>query len=645
MSTFPPQRIRNVAIIAHVDHGKTSLVDKLLFQSGQFRSGELEKLQGGQHGLIMDSNPLERERGITIFSKNCAVQYVPTETETGGEPILINIIDTPGHSDFGGEVERVLRMADGCLLVVDALDGPMPQTRFVLSKALEAGLQPVVVVNKCDRPGARPDWVMHEVFNLMVDLGAEELALDFPIVYGSARDGWAFNTPEEAMEAAAGTRTGDLRPVFEAICKKVPAPQDDPNKPLQMQVTTLDYNDYVGRIGIGRVASGFIKAGQQVTSVRQTLDGSEGKKVNSRVGKLYRFQGLGRVETDEVHAGDLCAIVGLESVEIGDTVCHPEHVSPLPPVTVDEPTITMVFRVNDSPFGGTEGDKVTSRQIRERLEREAQTNVAMRIAPGRSGDEFAVSGRGLLHLGILIETMRREGFELSVGKPEVITREVDGVVHEPVELLVIDVPPHAVGSVMELVGSRKAELKNMDNRSDSHTQLTFEIPAKGIIGLRSRVMTATQGEGVMHSSFLKYAPAIGETPHRLQGVLIATEGGDVTGYACELASERGILFVAPGEKVYPGQIIGEHNRDNDLPFHITRLKQLTNFRVSAKEATVVLKGSRKLSLEAALEYIEDDELVEITPKIVRLRKRILDEAMRKRSERQGRDREATMATR
>ncbi|HZW07616.1 MAG TPA: translational GTPase TypA, partial [Phycisphaerales bacterium] len=615
----------------------------LLFQSGQFRSGELEKLQGGQHGLIMDSNPLERERGITIFSKNCAVQYVP-EGET--EPVLINIIDTPGHSDFGGEVERVLRMADGCLLVVDAFDGPMPQTRFVLSKALEAGLQPVVVVNKCDRPGARPEWVLHEVFNLMVDLGAEELALDFPIVYGSAREGWAYNSPEEAMEAASGVKTGgDLRPVFEAIVKKVPSPQDDPNKPLQMQVTTLDYNDYVGRIGIGRIASGSIRTGQQVTSIRQTKDGSEGKKVNSRVGKLYRFQGLGRVETDEVHAGDLCAIVGLESVEIGDTVCHPEHVSALPPVTVDEPTITMVFRVNDSPFGGTDGDKVTSRQIRERLEREAQTNVAMRIAPGRSGDEFAVSGRGLLHLGILIETMRREGFELSVGKPEVITREVDGVVHEPVELLVIDVPPHAVGSVMELVGSRKAELKNMDNRSDSHTQLTFEIPAKGIIGLRSRVMTATQGEGVMHSSFLKYAPAIGETPHRQQGVLIATEGGEVTTYACELAADRGVLFVLPGEKVYPGQIIGEHNRDNDLPFHITRLKQLTNFRVSAKEATVVLKGSRRLSLEAALEYIEDDELVEITPKIVRLRKRILDEAMRKRAERQDRDREATLTAR
>lgn len=640
MANFPPERIRNVAIIAHVDHGKTSLVDKLLFQSGQFRSGELEKLQGGQHGLIMDSNPLERERGITIFSKNCAVQYVP---EGATEPMLINIIDTPGHADFGGEVERVLRMADGCLLVVDAFDGPMPQTRFVLGKALAAGLKPVVVVNKCDRTGARPGQVHSEVFDLMIELGAEELAMDFPIVFASAREGWAYATAEEAMEAAAGTRKGgDLRPVFEAICRQVPAPQDDPSKPLAMLVTTLDYSEYVGRIGIGRVYSGSIKTGQQVTSVKRD-NGQGHKHVNSRVGKLYRFQGLGRVETDEVHAGDLCAVVGLDGCDIGDTICHVDHPSALPPVTIDEPTITMVFRVNDSPFGGQEGDKVTSRQIRERLYREAETNVAMRIAPGRSGDEFAVSGRGLLHLGILIETMRREGFELSVGKPEVIIREINGIPHEPVEELVIDVPPGAVGSVMELIGARRGELKNMDTRSDTLTHLVFEIPAKGMIGLRSKVLTATQGEGIMHSSFLKFAPASGETPHRLQGVLIATEAGDVTGYACELAAERGVLFVAPGDKVYVGMIIGEHNRDNDLPFHITRLKQLTNFRVSAKEATVVLKGHRKLSLEAALEYIEDDELVEITPKSARLRKRILDESMRKRAERQGKDKETAMS--
>ncbi|MFN7439237.1 MAG: translational GTPase TypA, partial [Phycisphaerales bacterium] len=606
-----PQPIRNVAIIAHVDHGKTSLVDKLLFQSGQFRSGELEKLQGGQHGLIMDSNPLERERGITIFSKNCAVQYMPTETDTGGQPVLINIIDTPGHSDFGGEVERVLRMADGVLLVVDAFDGPMPQTRFVLGKALGFGLRPIVVVNKCDRPGARPQHVQNEVFDLFVELGAEEMAMDFPIVFASAREGWAFN---DMTKAVAGT-TGDLRPVFEAICKHVPAPKDDVNGPLSMLVTTLDYSDYVGRIGIGRVYSGSVRPGQDVISIKR--DGTT--QVRSRVGKLYRFQGLGRVETPEVHAGDLCALVGLESVDIGDTICDPSKPEALPPVTVDEPTITMVFRVNDSPFGGTEGDKVTSRQIRDRLERECQTNVAMRIGQGRSAEEFAVSGRGLLHLGILLETMRREGFELSVGKPEVITKLIDGVVNEPVELLVIDVPPTAVGPVMELVGSRRGELKQMDQRSDTLTHLQFEIPSRGIIGLRSKIMTATQGEGVMHHSFLKYAPAHGETVHRAQGVLVAIEGGDVTTYACEGMADRGVLFVVPQDKVYTGQIVGEHNRDNDLPVNITRAKQLTNFRVASKEATVVLKAARKMSLEVALEYIEDDELVEITPKSIRLR--------------------------
>ena len=624
MSENRPE-IRNVAIIAHVDHGKTSLVDKLLFQSGQFRAGELEKLQGGQHGLIMDSNPLERERGITIFSKNCAVNY----TAEDGKTYLINILDTPGHSDFGGEVERVLRMADGCLLLVDAFDGPMPQTRFVLTKALEFGLKPVVVVNKCDRPGARPLEVHHEVFDLFVELGAEEIALDFPVVFSSAREGWATADIEKGEKK-------DLRPVFEAIIKNVPAPKDDPGAPLQMLVCTLDYSDYVGRIGIGRVYSGTIKPGQQVCTVKQ----KDGKREMSKVGKLYRFQGLGRMETDEVHAGDLCAVVGLNSVDIGDTLCDPANPAALPPVTVDEPTITMVFRINDSPFGGTEGTSVTSRQIRERLERELQTNVAMRIAPGRNGDEFAVSGRGLLHLGILLETMRREGFELTVGKPEVIVKMIDGVLCEPVESLVFDCPPSAVGAIMEMVASRRGELKNMDQRSDTLTHLSFEIPSRGIIGLRSRVMTVSGGEATMHHSFLKYAPMTGETPHRVNGVLIATEGGDVTGYACEQAADRGILFVVPGDKVYTGQIIGEHNRDNDLPFHITRLKQLTNFRVASKEQTVVLKGSRKLSLEAALEYIEDDELVEITPKNVRLRKRILDEGQRKRAERQAKDKAA-----
>jgi GTP-binding protein len=628
MSDVINNTIRNIAVIAHVDHGKTSLVDKMLFQSGQFRSGELEKLQGGQHGLIMDSNPLERERGITILSKNCAIKYLP---EGATEAITINIIDTPGHADFGGEVERVLRMADGCLLLVDAFDGPMPQSRFVLRKALGFGLKPIVVVNKCDRPGARPNEVHGEVFDLLIELDAEEHAADFPCVFSSGREGWATLDLDEH----AKNPSKDLRPLFETIIKHVPAPKADINAPLQMLITTLDYSDYVGKIGIGRVYHGNIKTGQQVCSIKR-----DGKEEISRVGKLYRFQGLGRVETESVTAGDICAVVGLESVDIGDTLCLPEHRVALPPVTVDEPTITMVFRVNDSPFGGQEGDKVTSRQIRERLEREQQTNVAMRIAPGRSGDEYAVSGRGLLHLGILLETMRREGFELSVGKPEVITKVIDGVVCEPVELLAIDVPTASMGPVMELVGSRRGEMLHMEQRGDSLTHLQFEIPARGLIGLRSRVLTATQGEGIVHHSFLKYAPMVGETPHRLQGVMIATEGGPVTGHSVENLSDRGALFVVPGDEVYTGMIVGEHNRDNDLPVNITRAKQLTNFRVSAKEATVVLKAARKLSMEAALEYIEDDELVEITPKNVRMRKRILSESERKRTERQGRDREA-----
>ena len=621
--------IRNVAIIAHVDHGKTSLVDKLLFQSGQFRAGELEKLQGGQHGLIMDSNPLERERGITIFSKNCAVNYHGPD----GTPYLINILDTPGHSDFGGEVERVLRMADGCLLLVDAFDGPMPQTRFVLTKALEFGLKPIVVINKCDRPGARPVDVHHEVFDLFVELGAEEIALDFPVVYSSAREGWAF---DDAASAVAGAK-GDLRPVFDAIVKHVPQPQDDPAAHLQMLVCTLDYSDYVGRIGIGRVYGGAIRPGQQVVSIKR-----DGKKVASRVGKLYRFAGLGRVETEEVHAGDLCAVVGLESVDIGDTLADPANAVALPPVSVDEPTITMVFRINDSPFGGQEGEFVTSRQIRERLEREMQTNVAMRITPGRTSDEFGVSGRGLLHLGILLETMRREGFEISVGKPEVIIKMIDGVACEPVESLVFDAPPSAIGAIMELVGARRGELKNMDQRSDTLTHLSFEIPSRGIIGLRSKVMTCSQGEATMHHSFLRYAPMSGETPHRIQGVLIATESGDVTAHAVENCADRGFLFVVPGDKVYAGQIVGEHNRDNDLPINITRLKHLSNVRVASKEQTVVLKAARKMSLEQSLEYIEDDELVEITPGIIRLRKRILDESLRKRADRAAKDKAAAV---
>jgi GTP-binding protein len=633
-----PAIIRNVAIIAHVDHGKTTLVDQLLKQSGNFRAGELEKLAGGQHDLIMDSNPLERERGITILSKNCAVAYMRTR-DGKPEQFHINIIDTPGHADFGGEVERVLRMADGCLLLVDSSEGAMPQTRFVLSKAIEFGLRPIVVVNKCDRPDARIAEVINEVFDLLVELGADDHALDFPIVYASGRSGWA--TVDQAAAVAASGKDhlpadpqADMRPVFDAIVGHIPAPKVDDTKPLQMLITTLDYNDYVGRIGIGRVFNGRFRHGQQVAVIKR-----DGKQLTDKPAKILRFRGLGREETQEVIAGDICALVGLECVDIGDTIADLENPSPLPPVKVDEPTLTMVFRVNDSPFAGLEGQYVTSRQIRERLDKELRSNVALRVEASGAGDEFIVSGRGLLHLGILLETMRREGFELAVGKPMVVVKEIDGVMHEPIEWLVVDAPNDAVGSAMELIGSRKGEVKSMEPRGDSVTHMEFEIPARGLIGLRSRLLTATQGQAIMHHTFERFAPVSGGPQRRLQGVLIANETGAVTTHACELMAERGVLFVSPGDKVYAGQIVGEHNRDNDLVVNITRLKHLSNVRAASKEATVVLKPPRKMTLEACLEYIEDDELVEIAPTTVRMRKRILDESMRKRAERQSRDKE------
>ena len=615
--------IRNVAIIAHVDHGKTTLVDQLLKQSGMFRAGELEKLEGGQHGLIMDSNPLERERGITILSKNCAVTYHSPD----GNQYRINIVDTPGHADFGGEVERVLRMADGCLLVVDSYDGPMPQTKFVLGKALEAGLKPLVIINKVDRPDGRPTAVLNEIFDLLIELGADDHALDFPVVYASGRDGWA-----SATWPIEGEKPDNVRAIYDAIISHVPKPKDDPAAPLQALITTLDYNDYVGRIGIGRVFSGTLRSGQNVAVVKR-----DGKVVNTRALKIQQFSGLKRVDATEIIAGDLCAIIGLDSVDIGDTVASPENPVALPPVRVDEPTMTMLFKINDSPFAGQDGTYVTSRQIRERLDKELQTNVAMRVDTGRTADEFLVSGRGVLSLGILIENMRREGFELSVGKPEVIIKHIDGVPHEPVEELVIDCPTASMGTIMELVGSRKGELKKMENRGATQTHMLFEIPSRALIGLRGRVLTATQGEAIMNHSFLRFSPVSGEVPRRLMGVLISIETNPVTTHACELLADRGVLFVEPGDKVYTGQIVGEHNRDNDLTVNATRLKHLTNMRNANKEATVVLKASRKLSLEASIEYIEDDELVEVTPKFIRLRKKILDESMRKRADRQSRD--------
>ncbi len=626
------EHLRNVAIIAHVDHGKTTLVDGLLRDSGNFRTGQLEKLAGGQHGLIMDSNDLERERGITILSKNCAVTWWPDGHGTG-TPYRINIIDTPGHADFGGEVERVLRMADGCLLLVDAAEGPMPQTRFVLSKAIEAGLEPVVVVNKCDRPDARPDEVIGEVFDLLVELGADDHALDFPIVYTSAKDGWAADEVDLAQLPVSRMHGGeaDLRPIFEAIIKHVPPAHGEVDAPLQMLITTLDYDDYVGRIGIGRVFNGHIRTSQQVAIIQR-----DGTQRNAKVGQVRGFEGLAKRDVEKVSAGDLCAIIGVADIDIGDTIADKDNPAALPPVAIDEPTLTMIFRVNDSPFAGREGKFVTSRQVRERLEKEAQTNVALRVTPTSGGDELEVAGRGLLHLGVLLETMRREGYELAVGKPKVVIREVNGKKYEPLERLVVDAPGEHVGAVMELVGARRGEMKHMDMRGEM-THLVFEIPARGLIGLRSRVINATQGEAIMHHAFERFVPMMGDVPKRQLGVLIAIETGQVTGFAADLMTDRGVLFSVPGDQVYTGQIVGEHNRDNDLTINITRAKHLTNFRESTKEATVKLKSARELSLEQCLEYIEEDELVEITPTAVRMRKRALSEAQRRKANRSSKD--------
>ncbi|MEQ9206792.1 MAG: translational GTPase TypA [Phycisphaerales bacterium] len=614
--------LRNVAIIAHVDHGKTTLVDNLLKQSGNFRSGELEKLEGGQHGLIMDSGDLERERGITILSKNCAVEY----HDLKGIDYRINIIDTPGHADFGGEVERVLRMADGCLLVVDAYEGPMPQTRFVLGKALEAGLKPVVIVNKCDRPDGDPDRVIGEVFDLLVALGADDDILDFPVVYASARDGWAVD------EWDGETKGTDLRPVFEAITHHIPHPDVYLEKPLRMQITTLAFSEYVGRIGIGRVTQGTVRVGQPIALVKQDSDGNVTTK-KAKVVTLQGFKGLGKHNAESIGAGDLCSISGIEGLDIGDTICDPDHPDPMERVVIDEPTISMVFRVNDSPFSGNEGEYVTSRQIRTRLERELEHNVALAVSPGRSMDEFIVSGRGVLHLGILLETMRREGYELAVGRPIVIEKEIDGVKCEPVEELVVDTPDTSVGGVMQLVGERKGEIVKVEPRGDGMTHCVFEITSRALIGLRGRILTATQGEGIMHHTFLKFVPVTGDRPVRHLGVLIASETGPVTAYAAELLHERGVLFVRPGDKVYAGQVIGEANRNTDLTVNIARQKKLDNMRVANKEATVTLKAPRDISLEQALEYIEEDELVELTPTMVRLRKVNLSESVRKRDAR------------
>jgi GTP-binding protein len=608
-------RLRNVAVIAHVDHGKTTLVDGLLYQSGMFREAELDRLAGGQHGLVMDSDPIERERGITILSKNCAIAY----RDASGDDYKVNVIDTPGHADFGGEVERVLSMADGVLLLVDAFEGPMPQTRFVLQKALEHGLRPILVVNKVDRTDARPDDVVNEVFDLLVELGADDAALDFPIVYASAREGWATTNLEEPR--------ADLRPVLDAIVAHVPPPPVRPGEPLRGLIPTLDWSSYVGRIAIGRILSGRIEAGSPVAVV-----GRDGDPRLERVGQLLAFEGLGRVEVPTLEAGEIAAITGLEPIHIGDTVADAEQPGALQAVAVDEPTLHMTFRVNDGPFSGRDGKYVTSRQLSGRLHRELQSNVALRVEPGDRPEEFRVSGRGLLHLGILLETMRREGYELCVGKPRVVTREIGGVTHEPLELLVVDVPLDAQSAVMSLVGERRGELRNLDGKpgASGFVHLEITIPTRGLIGLRSRMMTATQGRAIMHHSFLGWEPHRGAVPGRTAGVMIATERGRVTAYALD---DKRVHFVDVGEEVYAGQIVGEHGRDKDLPGNVTRPKKLTNMRAAGKDDSEKVLPVRRLSLEAALEYIAEDELVEITPRAIRLRKRLLAEADRRREAR------------
>ena len=578
--------IRNVAIIAHVDHGKTTLVDALLKQSGVFREGEEIP------DCVMDSNTLERERGITILSKNTAVRY---------NDILINIVDTPGHADFGGEVERVLGMVDGCILIVDANEGPMPQTRFVLKKALEKGLRPIVVVNKIDRPQAEPDQAVDKVFDLFVELGADDDQCDFTTLYASGLSGFAKENLEDDSE--------DMKPLFEAILHHVPPPAGDVTKPLQLQVTTLDYSDYLGRIIIGRIHNGVIKAGQQAALMKE-----DGKIVRGKISKLLGFEGLQRVELEESSAGNIVAVAGFGDANIGETLTCPDEPQALPLIKVDEPTLQMTFSVNDSPFAGQEGKFVTSRQLRDRLIRELETNVALRVEPGDSPDQFSVSGRGELHLGILIETMRREGYEFQVAQPQVIYREVNGQPYEPFEYLVLDVPEEAVGSCIERLGQRKGEMQDMQTGVNGRTQLEFVVPARGLLGFRGDFIRITRGEGIMNHSFLEYRPLSGELETRYNGVIIAFEEGTSTFYAMKNAEDRGVFFITPGTKVYKGMIIGEHNRPQDLELNVCKTKQLTNHRAASGDELVQLQAPEEMSLERALEYIGSDELVE-QPKI------------------------------
>jgi GTP-binding protein len=600
--------LRNVAIIAHVDHGKTTLVDSILGYCGSVQ------LNRDVAECVLDTDPLEKERGITITSKNCAVTYRPQHGARAGSTCRINIIDTPGHADFGGEVERVLKMADGVLLLVDAFEGPMPQTRFVLGKALELDHPIIVVINKCDRPNARPDDVITEVFDLLVALGASDERLDFPIIYASGRDGWS------SLEE--GVHEGDMKPVLDAVMEHIPQPVGYADVPLQMLIASQDYSPYAGRIAIGRIFAGAITAGQAVTICH------ESKNRMARALKVYRFKDLGKAPAEIVSVGDLCAVEGIGDFEIGDTIACPEQPSPIARIAVDEPTLHMLFRINDSPNAGRSGKFVTSRQIDERLQRELRSNLALRVEPGKTADEFQVSGRGLLHLGILLENMRREGYELTVGRPQVIEKTIDGVRSEPIELLTIDVDQEHIGPAMELLGERGGEVQTLEQRGD-RMHIEAEIPARGLIGLRSHMLTATGGEAVMYHCFQRYAPIRATMYRRQNGVMVATADGQATTYSMLSLSQRGILFVEPQDVIYAGQIVGENARDSDLGVNIVKGKAFSNVREANKEATVVLKASRDITLEPALEYIQDDELVEITPDDIRLRKRILDEGKRK----------------
>ncbi|WP_112179700.1 MULTISPECIES: translational GTPase TypA [Paraliobacillus] len=596
--------IRNIAIIAHVDHGKTTLVDQLLRYSGTFRANEHVDERA------MDSNDIEKERGITILAKNTAINYKDTH---------INILDTPGHADFGGEVERIMRMVDGVLLVVDAYEGCMPQTRFVLKKALEQKLTPVVVLNKIDRPSARPTEVIDEVLDLFIELGADDEQLDFPVVYASALNGTSGNEPEEQEES--------MEAVFTTILENIPAPPDNSEEPLQFQITLLDYNDYLGRVGIGRIFRGSIKVGQQVSLMKK-----DGTVKNFRISKLFGFIGLKRIEIEEAKAGDIIALSGLEDINVGETVCPTDHQEALPILRIDEPTLQMTFVVNNSPFAGKEGKYITSRRIEERLMKQLETDVSLRVDPTNSPDAWIVSGRGELHLSILIENMRREGFELQLSKPQVIIKEIDGVRCEPVERVQVDVPEDHTGAIMESLGSRKGEMIDMVNHGNGQVRMEFKVPSRGLIGYSTEFMTQTRGFGIINHTFDTYEPVVpGQVGGRTRGVLVSLENGKSSTYGIMGLEDRGTIFVEPGTEVYGGMIVGEHNRENDLTVNITKEKHLTNVRSANKDQTSTIRKTRTLTLEEAIEYLNDDEYCEVTPESIRLRKKILNKNEREKS--------------